>query len=180
MSNTHGATCLHGLLTTEKVQSVLRTGSFEAMRPDHFAGASLANRRSFSTTIERIAENEWLYDEIMSLFTAFNHGYNLDIDAVEEPLQLIQYRLGGCIDWHVDSQPHDSAKVRKLSLSIQLSPADKYVGGDIEFAAQPHDPFARALGSVVCFPSYCAHRVTPITEGERFSLVAFAAGPAFR
>lgn len=180
MSNTHGATCLYGLFSPDKVESVLQAGSLEAMRPDQFAGTSLSNRRSFSVTIDRTAAHEWIYAEVSAIFTAFNRGYKLDIEAIEEPLQLIRYPLGGCIDWHVDSQPHDDAKVRKLSLSIQLSPAESYQGGDVQFAAQPHDPFARALGTAVCFPSYCAHRVTPVTAGERRSLVAFILGPTFR
>lgn len=180
MGNTHGAVCLYGLMTSEKAQSVLGSAASEALLPDQFAAASLAKRSSFTAPIAHTAENDWLYVEIWSIFTAFNRSYQLSINAVEEPLQIIRYPVGGCIDWHVDGQSEVASNTRKLSLSIQLSPEASYGGGNIEFLAQPADPFARALGSAICFPSYCAHRVTPVTHGERLSLVAFAIGSAFR
>jgi PKHD-type hydroxylase len=39
---------------------------------------------------------------------------------------------------------------------------------------------ARRQGSVICFPSFLAHRVSPVTRGLRRSLVAWAYGPAYR
>jgi PKHD-type hydroxylase len=38
----------------------------------------------------------------------------------------------------------------------------------------------RARGTLVAFPSYLLHRVTPITSGTRKSLVAWVSGPVFR
>lgn len=176
----HGAACLYGLITEDKVRSILKSIGPESTRPDQFSAAALERRHSFSAPIARCPEHDWLYDELWSIFCAFNRNYRFDIEAVDAPLQVIRYPVHGQIDWHVDGQAADDVDVRKLSLSIQLSPSDAYSGGNVEFAAQPYDPFARALGSVICFPSYCAHRVTPITNGERLSLVAFAVGRAFR
>ena len=180
MSSMHGAAFAYGLLKPEKVQAVLRSASAEAPQSDRFAASTLLNRRSFTAPILRNPDTEWLYGEVWSMFTAFNRTSQLDFDAIEVPLQVIRYPVGGCVDWHVDGASADAVNTRKLSLSIQLSSADSYRGGDIEFAAQAHDPFSRELGSAVCFPSYCAHRVTTVTEGERTSLVAFAIGSAFR
>ena len=38
----------------------------------------------------------------------------------------------------------------------------------------------KARGTLVAFPSYVMHRVTPVTSGTRKSLVAWVAGPKFR
>ena len=35
-------------------------------------------------------------------------------------------------------------------------------------------------GDIVVFPSYLMHRVTPVTRGERYSLVAWACGEQFK
>ena len=35
-------------------------------------------------------------------------------------------------------------------------------------------------GMIVCFPSYTLHEVTPVTKGERYSLVAWVHGPKLR
>ena len=38
----------------------------------------------------------------------------------------------------------------------------------------------REVGTAIIFPSFMAHRVAPVTVGERRSLVAWACGPTFR
>jgi len=59
-------------------------------------------------------------------------------------------------------------------------PGSEYGGGELEF------PFPdvgiegqREIGAAIIFPSYMAHRVSPVTLGVRRSLVAWACGPTF-
>ena len=61
---------------------------------------------------------------------------------------------------------------RKLSFSLQLSDSSEYEGCDLEIHGGP-SPLAapRARGSLVAFPSYMMHRVTPIRSGTRKALV---------
>jgi PKHD-type hydroxylase len=64
---------------------------------------------------------------------------------------------------------------------VQLSEASDYEGGDLEFFnARGEGAVRRPRGSVTFFPSYLAHRVSPVTRGLRRSLVAWACGPGFR
>ena len=96
-----------------------------------------------------------------------------------DELQLLHYRSDdgqGHYDWHVDIG-HGTAACRKLSLSIMLSPEDKYKGGDLE--VDNHGTTVKAFreqGSINMFPSYMLHRVTPVTEGERWVLVIWING----
>lgn len=64
---------------------------------------------------------------------------------------------------------------------MQLSDEDDYVGGDLElmFGDEPQK-MIRKRGTILCFPSYVLHRVTPVTEGTRYSLVAWITGPQFK
>ena len=39
---------------------------------------------------------------------------------------------------------------------------------------------AREQGSIIVFPSFVYHQVTPVTRGMRHSLVGWIAGPTFR
>ena len=48
---------------------------------------------------------------------------------------------------------------------------------NIKFRAQQE---AREQGSIIIFPSFVYHRVTPVTHGRRHSLVGWIAGPTFR
>lgn len=91
-----------------------------------------------------------------------------------EPVQLAEYRVGDEYDWHLDIGPY-AAALRKLSLSVQLTDPGEYEGGDLEIRGVSGGEL-RAPGTVIIFPSFLLHRVTPVTRGIRRSLVAWAIG----
>jgi PKHD-type hydroxylase len=89
-----------------------------------------------------------------------------------EPPQLAEYTQGDEYIWHLDL---GSQRLRrKLSASVQLSDSTDYDGGDLEFWNTETAP--RTQGTLIVFPSYLLHRVTPVTRGTRLSLVAWAIG----
>jgi PKHD-type hydroxylase len=71
---------------------------------------------------------------------------------------------------------------RKLSCVVQLSNPNSYQGGDFEIteASQPLDKESKLQGSIIYFPSLIKHKVTPVTKGTRYSLVAWFEGPKWR
>lgn len=78
-------------------------------------------------------------------------------------------------------------KTRKLSLTLNLTPEGHYDGGDLKFDLGPHadNRFricdqARSQGSIIIFPSFIHHCVTPITRGTRYSLVIWCLGYPFK
>ena len=67
---------------------------------------------------------------------------------------------------------------RKISIVLQLSDPEEYEGWNFElFVNRKITKLPNSKGTVILFPSYCMHRVTPITKGERKSLVLWATGP---
>jgi PKHD-type hydroxylase len=87
---------------------------------------------------------------------------------------------GGHYNWHVDLGNKD-AEPRKISLSLQLTDPSRYEGFRLVLEAGDGPYIAdAALGTVIAFPSYVLHRVTPIESGIRKSLVVWVAGPEFR
>ena len=79
-------------------------------------------------------------------------------------------------------------KVRKVSMTLNLSPENSYEGGNLKFDFGPHTSGERykvceeirPQGSMVVFPSYEHHSVTPVTKGTRHSLVLWALGAPFK
>lgn len=73
---------------------------------------------------------------------------------------------------------------RKLSCSIQLSNPLDYDGSDLELenVDEEYPPVndIRMQGTSIYFPSFIYHKVTPITRGTRYSLVAWFDGPKWR
>ena len=87
---------------------------------------------------------------------------------------------GGHYDWHMDTGP-DQFSRRKISITVQLSDPSEYEGGDLQLKINSgHQNTPKGFGTVVIFPSYLLHRVTPVTGGLRKSLVLWITGPAFK
>lgn len=76
--------------------------------------------------------------------------------------------------------PSDKKTIRKLSGVLFLSNPESYEGGNFEME-DFEMPFKKApQGSIIIFPSYLTHRVTPVLSGERYTAVCWATGPAFK
>jgi len=84
--------------------------------------------------------------------------------------------------------PDMVGKVRKLSVTINLNKPGEYEGGNLKFDFGPHSERERyhecveirPRGSMIVFPSFVHHQVTPVTKGTRYSLVLWACGRPFK
>ena len=124
-------------------------------------------------------ETDWIYQRIHCAVIEVNtENWNFDLTETE-PLQFGRYGVGHFFDWHVDSVAHDSTMLRKLSISVQLSQSEDYEGGELQFKVGSDEIVAtQDPGSVIIFPSYIRHRVTPVTSGVRYSLVQWVSSDA--
>lgn len=126
-------------------------------------------------------KTSWLYRKLTDAVTSLNNQFfNFDLYGFSEGMQFTYYKApAGHYGKHVD-RSLDRVN-RKLSLVIQLSDESKYKGGDLctYEGDEPHI-FTKKQGSLCLFPSYVLHEVTPITKGERYSLVAWITGPDFK
>lgn len=100
-----------------------------------------------------------------------------------EKIQFAKYSEACMYDWHTDINIDQLVEEpRKLSLMIQLSDPDDYKGGEFQLyngTNEPIEPDVRSQGSVIVFDSRMWHRIKPITEGVRFSIVCWCIGPRF-
>lgn len=145
-------------------------------------GRDAAVRRSQVVFLNDQRRYAWLYERVWEAARELNRLYFcVDIAGIEESIQLARYDSSdqGFYTWHTDFA--DLAPRRKLSMSIQLSRSQDYDGGDLEllFRSEPHK-MDRAKGSLIAFPSFALHRVTPVTRGTRWSLVAWVSGARWR
>lgn len=79
--------------------------------------------------------------------------------------------------------PNLVGKVRKISMTINLNAPGEYDGGNLKFDFGPHSANRfhecteiRPQGSIIIFPSFVYHQVTPVTRGTRYSLVLWSCG----
>jgi PKHD-type hydroxylase len=124
----------------------------------------------------------WLYERVWAAAQECNRlFFCVDVGGVESELQLARYDATdqGFYGWHTDFA--GNRPLRKLSISIQLSNGEDYEGGDLElmYDKQPLG-LDRTRGAFIVFPSFMVHRVTPVTRGTRWSLVAWIGGRRWR
>jgi PKHD-type hydroxylase len=105
--------------------------------------------------------------------------YGFRLSHISENLQYTVYTADdqGHYDWHIDMGPEKAR--RKLSLVCQLSDPSEYEGGELQINTGQIMVPEKEKGTVILFPSYLLHRVTPVTKGTRRSLVLWIEGPAF-
>lgn len=121
----------------------------------------------------RAAETAWIHDRLDALFAEAAARFETEVDPVFEDIQLIRYGEGAHFQtWHSDAGT-DRYEERRISASIELSEAGDYEGGVLEIA--PAMGLARTLprGGARLFASRMIHRVTPVTRGVRYALVAW-------
>ena len=146
----------------------------------------------------------WIYKELHPYIKEANRaaGWNFEWD-VSESCQFTKYKLNQYYDWHCDSwaKPYDRkepnnpehGKIRKLSMTCQLTDGSEYEGGELEFDFRNYEPHMRnelkhrvqckeilPKGSIIVFPSFVWHRVKPVTKGVRYSLVMWNLGYPFK
>lgn len=129
---------------------------------------------------------QWVFDLVWDYLNKANNNsnWNFQIDSCEA-MQIARYNKNGHYDFHQDGNGFTKfengnkfthGKTRKLSMSIILN--DDFEGGEFEFFGKEKVNSKR--GTVIVFPSYKLHRVKPVTEGTRYSLVTWFCGESFR
>ena len=110
-----------------------------------------------------------------------NH-FGYDGMRLTEPAQFTEYPKGGFYDWHMDAEVNCQFEppVRKISMTILLSPQEEFEGGDLEFMTEGNKPDALKQGQAIYFCSLIRHRVNKVKKGVRRSLVMWFGGPPFK
>ena len=168
------------------------------------------NKHTEMTTVFCKSSDNYL-NEYSKALTKIINNYKKKYEYVDKnqaswnisPLLKIQkYKPEKCYhSWHCDSwdKPYDKpktpdhGKIRKLSMTCQLTDGSEYKGGELEFDFRNYDPHIRdelkhkiqckeilPKGSIIIFPSFVWHRVKPVTSGTRYSLVVWHLGKPFR
>jgi PKHD-type hydroxylase len=135
----------------------------------------------------------WIYDWVAPAMRELNSELEWNFNLTEpEPIQFTIYKKGQFYGWHQDTfEPELNKSMshqRKISAVIPLVDSDSYEGGDLQFYNSSINPNkkqedkieffeqSRIKGSMIVFPSYIYHQVTPILSGQRLSIVIWYQG----
>jgi PKHD-type hydroxylase len=100
-----------------------------------------------------------------------NQFYGQHIDCYIKGGDIVATGNGGGVIIPMLSQ-------RKISASLLLNNESEYEGGDLIILDETVK--VKKQGTIIVFPSFMAHRVTPVTRGVRYSAVCWMAGPKWK
>ena len=137
-----------------------------------------------TTTISWIPfkEMEPMYNDINIFIQKANKNhFGFGDIQITEQAQFTEYPEGGFYDWHMDTDVNMQYEppVRKISMTLLLSPENQFEGGDLELMA-PGKRANMKQGHAIIFASFLNHRVAPVTKGVRQSLVMWFGGEPFK
>ena len=175
------------LFTPEQCQQIIECGRRQTPQQAQVGtgkpgGGTDTKKRITTISWIPFSEMKPMYDQVNSFIkkTNLNHFGFEDI-GVTEQAQFTEYPEGGFYDWHMDcdiNMQHEPP-VRKISMTVLLSPENQFEGGHLELMA-PGKYAKLKQGHAICFASFLNHRVQPVTKGVRQSLVMWFGGHPFR
>jgi PKHD-type hydroxylase len=172
------------VFTPEQCQLIINAGRAEPQQKAEVGagtgGTGVIDTKTRTSHISWIPFNKMpeMYAtlEQLMLQTNINH-FGFENMQITEPAQYTEYPEGGFYDWHIDSDvimAHEPP-VRKMSMTLLLSPESEFEGGGLELMDE--NKVARPKqGQAIFFASFIRHRVVPIKRGVRKSLVMWFGG----
>ena len=167
------------VLTGEQCARIISDTECTPLLSGRVASGHSVHRECSIAWIEPVAANHWLFQKFANIFIEAGRTLGIEVSGLMDPIQYTVYAPGQHFHWHMDLGPGNTS-LRKISLTLQLSGENEYRGGALEFAHAPDSKIARGQGNAILFPSYMAHRITPVESGVRRALVAWACGSAYR
>ena len=142
------------------------------------------NTKKRTTTISWLPfkEMEPMYNDINIFIQKANKNhFGFGDIQITEQAQFTEYPEGGFYDWHMDTDVNMQYEppVRKISMTLLLSPENQFEGGNLELMA-PGKKVNLKQGHAIIFASFLNHRVAPVTKGVRQSLVMWFGGEPFK
>jgi len=168
--------------TSEELDAFFRIGEQIEMDKGRTGGGDSTDiRDSFVSWMFPNEVTNWVFQRMSRIVNSMNDQFfGFELDGFFQGFQFTKYTAPGQhYTWHVDRGGGNG--VRKLSVSVLLSDPNDYEGGDLELQlGDEAEKTERIRGMATIFPSWTLHRVTPVTKGTRYSLVAWVSGPPFK
>ena len=175
------------LFTPEQCNQIIASG--RAQKPQ-VAQVGMNKPGGGTDTKKRITTISWIpfkemghmYRDLYKFILQANENhFGFGDIRITENAQFTEYPEGGFYDWHMDTDVNMTHEppIRKISMTVLLSPEHQFEGGDLELMA-PGKRAPLKQGHAIIFASFINHRVAPVTRGVRQSLVMWFGGEPFK
>jgi PKHD-type hydroxylase len=166
--------------TKEECEKIIKIAKDKGLNKGTTIGKSDA-RLSQICWLYSCDDLQWVFRRITDIVLNLNDRFfKFDIFGLNEGLQFTNYKAPSDKYGKHTDRTLDNV-IRKLSLSIQLTNPKNYKGGELYLYEEDKGILMKKeQGTLVLFPSFILHEVTPVTKGERNSLVSWVTGKQFK
>lgn len=162
---------LKQFLTKEECNSIIKECSKLNLKVAQvgaeFSGDELKSLRDSNIVMVDI---DWIKTKLESVLKNEIQFKGYELDEIEK-FQFTKYVNDGHYDWHTDTGLN--FEYRFCSIVIQLN--DEYNGGELLYKNYDSTEiqFEKGIGNLFIFSSSTEHKVNPISQGVRYSLVSW-------
>jgi PKHD-type hydroxylase len=140
------------------------------------------NKNTRNTTVRFCDKDHWFGLQMFKYGVRANQECKWDflIDD-HEAIQYAEYAAEQHYEWHVDTFYLSGASYdRKVTVVCLLNNPSEFEGGELKIRFNEEYSVPLSKGSIVAFPSFLEHKVTPIISGVRYTATMWLNGPRFR
>ena len=130
---------------------------------ESIANFDMSNRKYYSQPINYSLKNKWLFDKLKYFFESET---GLQIIKNKEEIHFHKFAKGNWFGKHNDVRDE-----RLYAIGVLLN--DNFEGGDFKLYNQNEIILDKVIGNAYIFDVRIDHEITPILDGERFSLLWF-------
>ena len=156
------------IFTPEQCKMIIQAGRAEP-RNDAQVGNEQGIKSGHVDTSTRTSHTSWIpfskmdgmYKDLDKIMQATNRNhFGFEGMTINEMAQYTEYPEGGFYEWHVDNDVNcqHEPPVRKISMTLLLSPESEFEGGNLELMSEGIVAKIKQ-GHAVFFASFIRHRV---------------------
>jgi len=145
------------LFSKEECQSIISYGS------NNITNWDIKDRKYHSQPITYSLETKWLFDKLKQFV---EEQSNIQIKKNKEVIHFHKFVKG---DWF--GKHNDIRNNRVYAIGVLLN--DTFEGGDFKLHNPNEIILNKVIGNTYLFDVKIEHEITPILEGERYSLLWF-------
>jgi len=135
-----------------------------------------------NTTVRFASINDWFGDKMYQYGNLANQECKWDFNITgHEAVQYAEYGVGQKYNWHIDMFPLSRAPTdRKITVVCMMSDPADFEGGALQLRMYQDFTPPMIKGTIIAFPSFLEHQVTPVLKGVRYTATMWLSGPRFR
>ena len=145
------------LFSKEECESIM------SFNDTHITNWGMRDRKYDSQSIEYSSETRWVFDKLKDFV---ERETNIQIRTIKKTIHFHKFTKG---DWF--GKHNDIRDNRLYAVGVLLN--DDFEGGDFKLYNPNEIILDKVIGNTYLFDVRIDHEITPILEGERYSLLWF-------